>query len=127
MKDSETGRNAGVGDSVPLDKGFVVPIQTSDARQINAGIAVMNLEDLPVTITLELLDKVREIVSTTTIDLSPGRIEAFYVTEGRLNWSVFPDFSNFEGTLRASNSGLITAMVLQTRPGYIATFSVSNG
>jgi len=48
---------AGVPDSVAHPIGFVAPMETNTVSEINTGIAVMNLEDSPVDLTLQIADE----------------------------------------------------------------------
>ena len=46
---------AGVGASTPLLKNLLAPMESYDAKQVNTGIAVMNLEEEEVQMALTLL------------------------------------------------------------------------
>lgn len=116
---------AGVGASEPLDNGFVAPIQTSgeNSALINTGIAVANLEDDSVTIDLTLVDADGGNLATGQLVLDGLGHVAQFVDE--ITWDPPVDLIDFQGTVRATSSGRITATVIQQRPEQFATMPVA--
>ncbi len=113
---------AGVGDSQDLTV-FSAPMEKTDSRGINTGIAVMNAADAPTDLDLRLRDADGEELATASESL-PGRgHKAVFVDQ--FDWSPPVDFSDFRGVLEASSSGPIGVTVLQTRPGQFATMPVA--
>jgi len=116
---------AGVGQSPPLPLGFLSPVETRNdggVYQVNTGIAVMNLDSEPVTLTLTLRDEKGHLIdSTQEILCLRGHLSKF-VTE--FDWPTDIAFDSFRGTLRVETIGRIAATALQTRPGQFATIPV---
>lgn len=124
---------AGVGSSERLSNGFVAPVQTHQSNgtfDIDAGIAVMNLEGEEVTLMVELLDANGNVVATAMSDPDstsvPARGQrALFVDQ--FKWDSEVDFSDFQGTLRVTSSGDVAATVIQLRsnPSQFASLPVS--
>ena len=105
--------------------GFVAPIKALGLA-IRTGIAVMNLGEIPVTLTLELVGDDGEIVATAEIVLDAmGQLSAFVDETEIFPWDQPVDFANFDGTLRALADGWVAATVVQTRPDQFATQPVA--
>ena len=116
---------AGVGHSPPLPLGFLAPIETrrnNGGYQVNTGIAVMNLDAEPVTLTLTLRDEKGHQIDTTQEVISLRGHVAKFVTE--FDWPTDIVFDSFRGTLHVQTVGKIAATVLQTRPGQLAAMPV---
>ena len=113
---------AGVGNSVAQPIGFVAPIETNTGAEVDTGIAVVNLEDRLVSLSLELADGSGVVLASAQAVLSGLGHLATFLTE--LSWSSEVDFSDFEGTLKVSATGAIAGTVIQTRPGQFATLPV---
>ena len=90
---------------------------------INSGIAVMNLENAPVTITLKLFDEDGTELATAQLPLSAMGHRSLFVTQ--LEWAPAVDFSELTGVIVATADGRIAATVIQTRPGQFATMPVA--
>ena len=104
---------------------FAAPIKALGNR-IRTGIAVMNLEEVEVRLTLELVGDEGELVATAEIILDAmGQLAAFVDETEKFPWNAAVDFSNFEGTLRAWADGWVGATVVQTRPDQFATQPVA--
>ena len=114
---------AGVGSSAQLAGGFLAPMETDAALVINTGVAVMNLEMDEVTLAAELIAVDGSVIATAQLKLVGMGHDAIFIDE--FEWSVPVDFSRFEGLLRVSSSGRISATVIQTRPGQFATLPVA--
>ena len=113
---------AGVGVSMAHPTGFVAPIETNTGSAINTGIAVMNLEESSVDLTLELADGDGAVLASAQATLSGlGHLATF---PPDFSWSSAVDFSDFEGTVKVSAAGPIAGTVIQTRPGQLATLPV---
>jgi len=116
---------AGVGNSVPLSKGFLAPVETK-AGQVNTGIAVMNLDGTASTLNFELL-RLNNSVQATGLALPlPGDGHlALFLNE--IVWSPAVDFSTFSGILRVTSSGNLAATVLrvQAASSELATMPVA--
>ncbi|MEE8586850.1 MAG: hypothetical protein V3T83_18570 [Acidobacteriota bacterium] len=113
---------AGVAGSLALPNGFAAPMQSDAALGIRTGVALMNLEDEQVTVSLELFDRDGVSAATSALNLPPQGSLPSFLDE------LFPelDLTNFQGTLRATATGRISATALQTRPGQFATLPVAN-
>ena len=106
---------------------FAAPIKAL-GDEIRTGIAIMNLEEVAVRLTLELVGEDGELVAVAEIILDPmGQLSAFVDETENFPWSVAVDFSDFEGTVRAWAEGLVAATVVQTRPDQFATQPVAPG
>lgn len=117
---------AGVQNSQSQADGFVAPIESRDPPEVQTGIAVMNLEPIPVTLDLELLDAGGQVVATARVELPPmGQMAVFVDEIERLPWDRPVDFSDFQGTARVLSDGKVAATVVQTRPGQFATQPVA--
>ncbi len=114
---------AGVASSDELPTGFVAPIETNTQDVINTGIAVVNLEEQPVTVDLRLCDSDGNELATGQLVLAALGHRALFVNE--INWSVAVDFGSFQGLLKATVETPIAATVIQTRPGQFATQPVA--
>ena len=115
---------AGVQSSQAL-VDFVAPIKAL-GNKIRTGLAVMNLEEVEVRLTLELVGEDGELVATAEIFLDAmGQLSAFVDETDKFPWSTAVDFSNFEGALRAWADGWVAATVVQTRPDQFATQPVA--
>ena len=98
-------------------------METDAALVINTGVAVMNLEMDEVTLAAELIAVDGSVIATAQLKLVGMGHDAIFIDE--FEWSVPVDFSRFEGLLRVSSSGRISATVIQTRPGQFATLPVA--
>ena len=98
------------------------PVEESAADGIRTGLAVMSLEEGTVTVDLELLTPDAETLGTTTLTLPGHGHVARFIDE--LVWPSKPDLSQMEGILRATASGRVAALILQSRVGQFATLPV---
>ena len=121
---------AGVGSSPDFPFGFAAPMQSSEASQINSGIAVTRLsEDQdPLgegqgSLQMTLLDTGGAVLATASDQLPPNGHKALFVTE--INWDTPVDFSDFIGILRVTCSEPVTATVVQTRADELVTMPVA--
>ena len=93
---------------------------------VQTGIAVMNLAEIPVRLTLELVGDDGEVVATAEVILTAmGQLSAFVDDPVKFPWDQPVDFADFEGTLRAWADGGVAATVVQTRPDQFATQPVA--
>ncbi len=114
---------AGVGAVGELPNGFLAPIETEAARQVGSGIAVTNLQDQPVDLTLRLLSQTGQESARASVRLDPQGHRALFVNE--LTWSRPVNFSSFLGLLEVTTNGPISGTVLRTQPGRLATMPVT--
>ena len=113
---------AGVGSSAPLDNGFVAPMESDLAVGTRTGVAIMNLEDNSVDLTLTLIDSEGRQLGSVMRSLMPQGQLAEFVDE--LFQGLASD-NSFEGLLQVESDGRIAATVIQLRPGQFATMPVS--
>ena len=133
---------AGVGSSAAYAKGFVAPMEANTGSSIRTGVAMMNLETEELPLTAELLGADGILLDTVNLTLPAQGHKAVYLDE--LGWSSsisgfftdqvelplgyerHNDYGHrvFEGILRVSTNGNISATVIQTRPGQFATMPV---
>jgi hypothetical protein len=83
----------------------------------------MNLNDEETSIHLSLLDSQGQPLSESRFTLPGKGHRARFVNE--LSWSDEIDLADFQGLLKAESSGRIAAVVIQTRPGKLATLPVA--
>ena len=112
---------AGVGSSPELGLGFLAPMESRLASQIQTGVAIKNLESEQITLVLRLLDANGLELATRQLALAPFGHHASFIDQlfGQL------DLSDFAGVLRVETARRITATVLQSRPGEFATMPVT--
>jgi hypothetical protein len=114
---------AGVGSSQPLDNGFSAPIEFIVGLRVNTGIAIMNLEDQPSTIVLQLFSAEGILLASSELAIPADGQRALFINE--IDWDNPVDLSNFLGVLKASTSAKIAATVIQTRPDQFASVPVN--
>ncbi len=114
---------AGVGASPAFPTGFFGPVQTNDRDQINTGVALQNLSESSLALTLELLDDEGVVVSESRLELPPLGHVALFVTQ--LEWDPPVDFGDRQGAIRVASDGPVAATMIQTRPAQFATFPVA--
>ncbi|MEE8586213.1 MAG: DUF11 domain-containing protein [Acidobacteriota bacterium] len=114
---------AGVGSSAPLENGFLAPMESDLAVGTRTGVAIMNLEDNSVDLTLTLIDSEGRQLGSVMRTLMPQGQLAEFVDE--LFQGQAADLNSFEGLLQVESDGRIAATVIQTRPGQFATMPVS--
>ena len=112
---------AGVGSSPELGLGFLAPMESRLATQIQTGIAVMNLESKQITLVLRLLDANGQELASDQLVLPAFGHQASFIDQ------LFEqlDLSDFAGVLRVETADRITATVIQTRPGEFVTMPVT--
>ena len=76
------------------------------------------------TLTAELLNSEGTVLNTAQLSLPSLGHTAIYLDQ--FAWNETTDLSSFEGLLRVSSDGRISATVIQTRPGQFATMPVAN-
>ena len=116
--------SAGVGSSAEFAEGFLAPMETNTSSSIQTGVAMMNLEEQELTLTAELLNSEGTVLNTAQLSLPSLGHTAIYLDQ--FAWNETTDLSSFEGLLRVSSDGKISATVIQTRPGQFATMPVAN-
>jgi hypothetical protein len=109
-----------------MDTTFVAPIEEDLTSGVKTGLALANVEPWPVNVELEMIDEDGEVIASTALVIPPKGHIARFVNE--LDWSG-GNASAFEATslraaLRAKPSGRLSATVLQTYPGEMATMPV---
>ena len=117
---------AGVGASESLDS-FIIPV-TRKKNGLNTGIALLNVEQTPVSVTLSLNNQNGEPVpgeSVSIVDLSPLGHQARFIDE------LFPEIAETEeflGTLTGTVAGgkvAATALELGVQPGEFTALPVT--
>lgn len=122
----------GVADS-PESQGFRIPVETNAELGVNTGIAVQNLEEVPVNLTLELLDPDGDLLATAQsgpeTELPAQGHSSRFVNE--FSWAPEVDFSLFRGILQVvpttgspPSPARVSATALQTRPNQLATLPI---
>jgi len=114
---------AGVGASPELTQGFVAPMETNSASQVDTGIAVMNPTDNTITLNFDLcgLNGVRLAGASET--LPPRGHKALLLKQ--FNWSPAQNLNNFQGLVRELGGSRVAATVIQTRPSQFVTMPVA--
>ncbi|MEJ2077084.1 MAG: hypothetical protein P8020_06595 [Acidobacteriota bacterium] len=113
---------AGVGAAEPLPDGFLAPIETNVATDLDTGIAVMNPSDQERQLNLTLFDTGGHSVATAETKIPAlGHLARFAY---QFDWQPSVSLSSFMGQLRVDSDGLLAATVLQTRPGEFVTLPV---
>ena len=75
---------AGVGTSSRLENAFAAPVETRFLENVRTGVAVMNLEQEPASLTLQLSGVDGAVLADTQITLEPNGHQARFVDE--LEW-----------------------------------------
>ncbi len=115
---------AGVPNSPVTDNGFTVPILSYSDPGIDTGMAVANLADSELVLTLQLFSSEGELLATAMITIpAMGHLAGF---AKEFDWDAPVDFSDFEGKLKASaeSGGKFSAVGIQVRPSQFATLPV---
>ncbi|HSR54166.1 MAG TPA: trypsin-like serine protease [Acidobacteriota bacterium] len=98
---------AGVGDSAPL-QNFVIAVDTRSP--FNTGLAITNMTDSMVDLTFTLYNTGGEMADQTQDTLAAsGQRATFLAGAGGL----FPDQTNFTGSLQVTASGDVAAVTLR--------------
>ncbi|UCF38834.1 MAG: hypothetical protein JSU96_08355, partial [Acidobacteriota bacterium] len=114
---------AGIPPSPVLERGFLAPILEDELQDIASAVAISNATDKETEITLELLDASGHPLANASLTLPSFGHVALYAHE--FGWSQPVDLSRFLGVIRASYSGAVVAVALQTRPGELAALPVT--
>ncbi len=114
---------AGVGSSPETAAGFKAPMEKDAAAAINTGLALVNLESVPVTVSLDLVNSNGEVLASARETLVAMGHLALFVDQ--FDWAPAVDLSQFLGSVRVASTGRISATVIQTRPGQFATMPVA--
>ncbi|HUV12628.1 MAG TPA: hypothetical protein VMY18_03230 [Acidobacteriota bacterium] len=114
---------AGVQSSDEFSHGFMGPVEIQGSA-VKTAIALQNLENSAVSLTLELLNQKGErLALSDPINIpSKGRVAKF-IDELFAGSGV--DFSFFLGSVRLVSDDDVAAMMLQTRPNQLATLPVT--
>jgi hypothetical protein len=96
---------------------MTAPVVSRLADGVETGIAVSNLESVPVTVNLQLLDEQGTQQATGQVILPPNGHHARFLKQ------LFPsaDLKDFLGSVSYSTTGKISSTILQTRSGQLAT------
>ncbi len=117
---------AGVGGGPELPHGFAAPVELR-AKEINTGLAVMNLSQEASSLEFSLFGPQGSLIATATLagrqGLPASGHRALFVDQ--LPWDPPVDFSEFQGTLVFRADVPTGAILLQTRPGQFATLPVA--
>jgi hypothetical protein len=116
---------AGVGSSQAVENSFTGPVENQDAEKIQTGIAIQNLENEPVTVSLKLLGEDGEEMATASLPaLAAMGHTSLFLTDPAIDWDPDVDLSSFQGTVVATATGRIAATMIQTRLNQFATLPV---
>jgi len=118
---------AGVGSSPMVGPGFVAPMQRVTASSADTGVAIMNLEDTPVTFIAQLHDNTgKHKAKTGSSKTIPPKGQMALMLKD-FNWS-FDNYSDptnelnsFDGLLKVNANGALGATVISTRSAEYAT------
>ncbi len=126
---SGSAGTAGVGNSIPL-KGFLAPVEIDKDKNINTGIAIINLEGSDITITLKLksYENGGEILETKTVNIpgnSSGNGEFV-----KFATDIFQDYLSYKDSFRglielSPQDKTIAVTVIRTGINSYATLPVS--
>jgi len=112
---------AGVGASPKVGSGFIAPMQRVAANSIDTGVAVMNLEDAPVTLLPELYDSAGKRKGKGGSKTIPAKGQIAVMLSG-FSWDFdLNDLNSFDGVLKITANGNLGATVIQTRTAEYAT------
>ncbi len=115
--------SAGVGASRDLSQGFIAPMETNSASQVDTGIAVMNLTDSAITMNYDLCDLSGTRLSGAVESIPARGHKALFLRQ--FNWSPARNLDNFQGLIRELGGNKVAATVVQTRPGQYITMPVA--
>ncbi len=106
---------AGVGATGALDAGFAAPVEVQGSgAEVDTGIAVQNIEEFAVEVTVQLLNLLGNPVANAVLAPLPAMGHtALFVTQ--MQWDVAVDFSSFQGSARVSADGRLAATAIQFR------------
>jgi len=114
----------GAGGEMP---GFLAPVESVSAQQINSGIAVTSLHDEEVNLTIRLLNQNGQEVARAKAGaktlLAPQGHQAYFLNE--LSWDRTVNLSSFVGLLELRADGPVAGTVLRTQRGRLATMPVT--
>ena len=121
---------AGVGRSSLLTKGFEALVETDFSQGLNAGLALTNLDEEALDLTLKLVDATGAARFTAEMNLLGRNHRALFLDQ--IPWKAVvvatngsrPDLSNFVGRIIGTLDGNLAATVIQTRRGVFATLPV---
>ena len=117
---------AGVPPSRTMESGFRTLIQIDLLEAINTGVAILNLEDQPISLDPRLFDPrgqlAAELATDQVILIAGGGQLRFFVTD--FAWTL-GTLNRFFGILEIRASGNVAATAVQTRPGQFATLPVA--
>jgi hypothetical protein len=115
--------SAGVGSSSELSQGFIAPMETASASQVDTGIAVMNPTDGAITLNFDLCDLNGTRLSGAAESIPARGHKALFLRQ--FNWSPARNLDNFQGLIRELGGNKVAATVIQTRPGQYMTMPVA--
>ena len=110
---------AGVGEGF-AQTNFVLPIDRA-APATDTGIAIVNVQDQAVTLTLTVRNTDGTIVATNTVSLAARQQLAEFPNDATLALGL-PD--TFVGSLWVEASDEVAATVIRVSPGVLTTFPV---
>ena len=117
---------AGVAPGRTMESGFRTLIQIDVLEEINTGVAILNLEDQPISLDPRLFDPGGELAAELATDqvilIPAGGQLRFFVTD--FAWTL-GTLSRFCGILEIRASGRVAATAVQTRPGQFAALPVA--
>lgn len=104
---------AGVPASDSFSNGFLGPVDVRLGQNIRTGVSIQNLQEEPVEVQLDLLDNLGTVAATTSVEIPALGKLARFVDE--LEWDSAVDFQVFQGTIRSTPNGDISALMIQNR------------
>ncbi len=117
---------AGVPSSGIMESGFRTIIQIDAEKEINTGVAIVNLGNESISLEPALFDasgfKIEILDTPHVISILPGGQMRFFITD--FSWAE-ESLDNFVGILEIKSTGLVGATAIQTRPGQFAALPVT--
>ncbi len=114
---------AGVGASTELSQGFIAPMETNSASQVDTGIAVMNPNASAITLNFDLCDLNGIRLSGAAVTIPAKGHKALLLRQ--FSWSPARNLDNFQGLVRELGGNKVAATVIQTRPNQFITMPVA--
>ena len=115
--------SAGVGASRDISQGFIAPMETNSASQVDTGIAVMNPNETAINLNFDLCDLDGTRLSGAVASVPARGHKALFLRQ--FNWSPARNLDNFQGLIRELGGSKVAATVIQTRPGQYITMPVA--
>ncbi len=115
--------SAGVGASRDISQGFIAPMETNSASQVDTGIALMNPNETAINLNFDLCDLDGTRLSGAVESVPARGHKALFLRQ--FNWSPARNLDNFQGLIRELGGSKVAATVIQTRPSQYMTMPVA--